>query len=221
MFVARDQTVRHRIVGYLKEHGPVSDSSGRATSALKAAVGYEGSDTAFTQLVSAMAKSGALTRDVKGKRTYSVSLDGNQRHARVQLEAEEDTEQTLMDYEELAASLLARVTRILAASSDSSESTSWARRRLEQLETRNTALQREVARAKADLEAVMLERDALKRQLDVAQHNTELLTERLNVPRKTEGKAAERLGTDEQTLLYQLRGRQRPSAASPSPERVS
>jgi len=221
--VARDQTVRRRIVEYLSEHGPVRDASGRATSLLKDAVGYEGSDTGFTQLVSAMAKSGALLREVRGKRTYRVSLSPDGQSARRLVPSRSDgtaeADGGLMDYDELAASLLARVTRILSAPTDGSESASWARRRLEQLETKNTALQRDVARAKADMESVILERDALRSQLDAALHNLELLTERLNEPRTPQGRAAERLGTDEQTLLYQLRGRHRPS--TPSPERVS
>lgn len=217
--MARDQTVRRRIVEYLTEHGPVRDASGRATALLKDAVGYEGSDTGFTQLVSAMAKSGNLMREVRGKRTYRVSLSSNTPPATTATAVREDSDEGLMDYDELAAALLARVTRLLSAPSEATESASWARRRLEQLETRNTALQREVARAKAELEAAVIERDALSSQLETAQRNLSLLTDRLSEPRHPQGRAAERLGTDEQTLLYQLRGRHRPSTATP--ERVS
>lgn len=217
--MARDQTVRRRIIEYLTERGPVRDASGRATALLKDAVGYEGSDTGFTQLVSAMAKSGAIVREVRGKRTYRVSLSPSNHQASAGRAANGDLGDDQMDYDELAAALLARVTRILAAPSDPSESASWARRRLEQLESRNTALTRDVARAKAELEAAVVERDALQHQLEAAHHNLELLSQRLGEPRQTAGRAAERLGTDEQTLLYQLRGRQRPSNSSP--ERVS
>ncbi len=215
--MTRDQTVRRRIVGYLTEHGPVRDTSGRATALLKDGVGYEGSDTGFTQLVSAMAKSGALLREVRGKRTYRISLSPNGQPTSIPRSAREGPVDELMDYDELAAALLARVTRILSTPSDASEGASWARRRLDQLETRNTALQRDVARAKADLEAAVIERDSLRGQLEAAQHNLALLTERLEEPRHPQGRAAERLGTDERTLLYQLRGRHRPSAPSPEP----
>jgi uncharacterized coiled-coil protein SlyX len=215
--VSRDQTVRRRIIDYLAHNGPVRDSSGRATALLKDAVGYEGSDTAFTQLVSAMAKSGVLVREVKGKRTYRLSVDRNTAQVSDATNSSEAPSDDVMDYDELAAALLARVTRILSAPTEGGESSSWARRRLEQLETRNSALQRDAARAKADLEAAIAERDILKSQLEAAQHNLALLTERLNPPRP-QGRAAQRLGSDEQTLLYQLRGRNRPSTSSP--ERV-
>jgi len=195
------------------------DASGRATSLLKDGVGYEGSDTGFTQLVSAMAKSGALLREVRGKRTYRISLSSNNTPGGVPSSPREDLGDGLMDYDELAAALLARVTRILSAPSDASDSASWARRRLEQLESRNTALQRDMARAKAELDAAIIERDALHGQLEAAQHNLSLLTERLGEPRHQQDRAADRLGTDERTLLYQLRGRHRPS--TPSPERVT
>jgi len=217
IFVTRDQTVRRRIVGYLTEHGPVVDASGRATSLLKDGVGYEGSDTGFTQLVSAMAKSGSLLREVRGKRTYRISLSPNSQPRSIPGSAREDPGDALMDYDELSSALLARVTRILSTPSDASEGASWARRRLEQLETRNTALQRDVARAKAELETAVIERDSLRGQLEAAQHNLALLTERLGEPRHLQGRAAERLGSDERTLLNQLRGRHRPSAPSPEP----
>ena len=132
--MTRDQTVRRRIVGYLTEHGPVVDASGRATSLLKDAVGYEGSDTGFTQLVSAMAKSGALLREVRGKRTYRISLSSSSQPGVIRSSDLQDLREDLMDYDELAAALLARVTRILAVPPDASDSGSWARRRLDQLE---------------------------------------------------------------------------------------
>ena len=71
--MARDQSVRNRIVAYLAEQGPVEDSSGKATSVLKQAIAYEGTDAGFTQVVAAMAKAGLLTRQIRGKRTYRIS----------------------------------------------------------------------------------------------------------------------------------------------------
>lgn len=210
----RDQGVRTRIVEYLTEHGAIDDPSGKATSTLKQAIGYEGTDAGFTQVVAAMSKAGLLDRSIKGKRTYRIANSANGKSA---LHGEAVAE--AMDYDELAAALLARVTRAATAPEATADSTAWARRRLEQLEARNTALQRDVARANAETEAVVVERDALKAQLDAAQRNLDLLTDRLKEPARHQVRAADRLGPDEQTLLHQLRHRREPRAKSP--ERAS
>lgn len=204
--MARDQSVRNRIVEYLAEQGAVEDSSGKATSVLKQAIAYEGTDAGFTQVVAAMAKAGLLTRQIRGKRTYRITHNANGA-VRSTVSGAESNGQGLLDYDELAAALLAQATRAAAAPTDTSESASWARRRLEQLETRNTSLLRDVARANAEAEAVAAERDMLQTQLEAAQHNLSLLTDRLQEPRRPQGRAAERLGPDEQTLLNQLRHR--------------
>ena len=209
----RDQSVRNRIVEYLAQQGAVADSSGKATSVLKKAIGYEGTDAGFTQVVAAMAKAGLLNRQIRGKRTYRISNSTNNGRS---IGAGNATEgEGPMDYDELAAALLAQVTRAAAAPTDVSESATWARRRLEQLEARNAALQRDVARANAETESIAAERDMLQTQLEAAQHNLSLLTERLQEPRRPshQGRAAERLGPDEQTLLNQLRHR-RPARAT-------
>ena len=74
--MARDQNVRNRIVAYLAEHGAVEDPGGKATSVLKKAIAYEGTDAGFTQVVAAMAKAGLLARQIRGKRTYRISHSG-------------------------------------------------------------------------------------------------------------------------------------------------
>jgi hypothetical protein len=213
--VPRDQSVRNRIVEYLAQQGAVVDSGGKATSVLKKAIGYEGTDAGFTQVVAAMAKAGLLTRQIRGKRTYRISNSANS-GGRATVAGTGQEGEGSMDYDELAAALLAQVARAAAAPTDVSESATWARRRLEQLEARNAALQRDVARANAETEAIAAERDILQTQLEAAQHNLSLLTERLGEPRRPhQGRAAERLGPDEQSLLNQLRHR-RPAKATSS-----
>jgi chromosome segregation ATPase len=209
--VPRDQNVRNRIVEYLKSHGTVEDSSGKATSTLKQAISYEGSDAAFTQVVAAMAKAGMLKRQIRGKRTYRISYDSTSEANGSAMPVSNEP----LDYDELAAALLAQATKAAGTPADTSESATWARRRLEQLEARNTTLLRDVARANAEAEAVAAERDALKAQLEAAQHNLSLLTDRLQEPRKSPNRAAERLAPDDQALLHQLRDR-RPSRAASS-----
>ena len=204
--MGRDQSVRNRVLAYLVEHGPVEDTGGKATSVLKSAIAYEGTDAGFTQVVAAMAKAGLLDRDIKGKRTYRI-LCSEAGAAKGSASVPVGAELESMDYDELAAALLARVARAASAPAEGGDTTSWARRRLEQLEARNAVLQRDAARAHAETESVIAERDALRDQLEAAQHNLELLTDRLKEPPRPQGRAAERLGPDEQTLLHQLRHR--------------
>ncbi|WP_238005761.1 hypothetical protein KZZ52_43525 [Dactylosporangium sp. AC04546] len=52
--------------------GPVEDPSGYATSVLKDAIDYEGSQVAFIQLIAAMDREGEIVRDIRGKRTYRI-----------------------------------------------------------------------------------------------------------------------------------------------------
>ena len=101
-------------------------------------------------------------------------------------------------------------TRAAATPTDTSESASWARRRLEQLEARNATLQRDVARANAEAEAVAAERDISQNQLEAAQHNLSLLTDRLQEPRRPQGEGS-RASRARRAVTAQ------PAAPSPSP----
>lgn len=71
--MSRDRTARARIRQYLAESGPVVDPSGYATGVLKDAIGYTGSSVAFIQLIAAMDRDGEIEREIRGKRTYSIS----------------------------------------------------------------------------------------------------------------------------------------------------
>jgi hypothetical protein len=177
-------------------------------------IGFEGNQTGFVQLVASMGKSGELVRDVRGKRTYELSLP-NQSVARVGSSALElsraaaavdlDTQSgDGIDYDELAAALLSRVVRSIAQSDKTAEPTAWTKRRLQGLESRSTVLERELAGARAELKAVSDERDALRTSLEAAEHNLELLTERMGTPRASSTAAASRLGPDDRALLHRL-----------------
>ncbi len=65
---------REHIVEYLAEVHELFDAHGMASTQLSAAVGYPGSSVAFAQLLSGMERSGLIQRDVRGKRTYRISL---------------------------------------------------------------------------------------------------------------------------------------------------
>ena len=71
----------------------------------------------------------------------------------------------------------------------------------------STSYRRNFSGARAEARATAEERDALRGQLEAASHNLELLAERSQAPRQE--RAAERLGSDEQALLYELRGQHR------------
>ena len=65
---------REHIIAYLTEINELYDANGMASTQLAAAVGYPGSSVAFAQLLSGMERSGLIERDVRGKRTYRISL---------------------------------------------------------------------------------------------------------------------------------------------------
>ncbi|MCW2495258.1 hypothetical protein [Jatrophihabitans sp.] len=71
---SRDRSARTRIRQYLTVNGPVDDPTGYATGALKEAVDYQGTAVAFIQLIASMDRDGELVREVRGKRTYRISI---------------------------------------------------------------------------------------------------------------------------------------------------
>ena len=70
--MSQSQT-RQQVAEYLTQHGPLEDAKGRATAKLMEALGYEGPVANFAQLISNMDRSGQLTREVRGKRTYRIA----------------------------------------------------------------------------------------------------------------------------------------------------
>jgi hypothetical protein len=72
--MSRDRTARTRIREYLRTRGPIDDPTGYATSALKDAIEYHGTAVAFIQLIAAMDREGEIAREIRGKRTYRISL---------------------------------------------------------------------------------------------------------------------------------------------------
>ncbi len=65
---------RDHIIAYLTQVNELFDANGMASTQLAAAVGYPGSSVAFAQLLSGMERSGLIEREVRGKRTYRISL---------------------------------------------------------------------------------------------------------------------------------------------------
>jgi hypothetical protein len=67
---------RERIAAHLVAVGEIADPTGMASTKLAAAVGYPGSSVAFAQLLSGMERDGLISREVRGKRTYRITLTG-------------------------------------------------------------------------------------------------------------------------------------------------
>ena len=73
---------RDRIVAYLVEVAEIADPTGMASTRLAEAVGYPGSSVAFAQLLSGMERDGLIAREIRGKRTYRITLAAGARAAR-------------------------------------------------------------------------------------------------------------------------------------------
>ena len=67
---------RDRIAAHLATVAEIADATGMASTRLAEAVGYPGSSVAFAQLLSGMERDGLITREVRGKRTYRITLSG-------------------------------------------------------------------------------------------------------------------------------------------------
>lgn len=112
----RDRTARSRIREYLATTGPVTEADGRATATLKQAVHYAGSDVAFIQLVTAMAKDGEIEREIRGKRTYGISLPRSTTAITAATSSVIDTptqpDSFSFDYDALARALIREAVRV-------------------------------------------------------------------------------------------------------------
>jgi hypothetical protein len=78
---------RDRIVAHLAAAAEIADSAGMASTRLAEAVGYPGSSVAFAQLLSGMERDGLIAREVRGKRTYRITLADGLSAARAGLAA--------------------------------------------------------------------------------------------------------------------------------------
>jgi hypothetical protein len=115
---------RDRIIAHLALVAEVADGTGMASTRLAEAVGYPGSSVAFAQLLSGMERDGLISREVRGKRTYRITLSSP-----VPARTVADTAATagdaalpavpvafsaVIDYDELADRVILRLLRRLA-----------------------------------------------------------------------------------------------------------
>ena len=173
---------RDRIVAYLVEVAEIADPTGMASTRLAEAVGYPGSSVAFAQLLSGMERDGLIAREIRGKRTYRITLAAGARAARAAARhphavpgahpagahADGAASPTAFpvgfDYDELARRLLIQVVRRLAATPAGLEQTV-------------AGLERELATAWTRHGALTAENVRLREQLREAQRDLALARE--------------------------------------------
>ena len=113
---------RDRIIAHLALVAEVADGTGMASTRLAEAVGYPGSSVAFAQLLSGMERDGLINREVRGKRTYRITLSAAPaaRLATEPVRAEDVLPAVpvafpaVIDYDELADRVIMRLLRRLA-----------------------------------------------------------------------------------------------------------
>jgi len=215
---------RKHIVAYLEVH-ELFDAHGMASTQLAAAVGYPGSSVAFAQLLSGMERSGLIQRDVRGKRTYRISLGtgdlgdadlGDADLGDADLgDAENAGTRTArlagtkvihgaagFDYDELARRLLVQLVRRLAvAEPDATTQPEASEPHLSVLRATVTGLEYELASAWAKQGELAEENVRLREELKAAQRSLALAAERLGkIPITTD------LDSNEVVVLQRLLG---------------
>jgi hypothetical protein len=184
---------RDRIINHLAAVAEIADTTGMASTRLAEAVAYPGSSVAFAQLLSGMERDGLISREVRGKRTYRITLAAKAAArlagagairgatgatAGVHSEAvtaaaiaatTADAAMTVtaggLDYDELARRLLIQVIRRLAATPS-------------ELEQTVAGLERELATAWTKQGTLSAENVRLRDQLLKAQHDLDLARQR-------------------------------------------
>jgi len=206
---------REHIVAYLAEVHELFDAHGMASTQLAAAVGYPGSSVAFAQLLSGMERSGLIQRDVRGKRTYRISL-GNAVLGSADLGDAENAEAGTaglsgtkvingpadFDYDELARRLLVQLVRRLAAAEpDATTQPEACEPHPSVLRATVTGLEYELASAWTKQGELAEENVRLREELKAAQRSLALAAERMGkMPITTD------LASNEVVVLQRLLG---------------
>jgi hypothetical protein len=190
---------RKHIVAYLAEVHELFDAHGMASTQLAAAVGYPGSSVAFAQLLSGMERSGLIQRDVRGKRTYRISLGAADLEDADPGDAENAEAGTAgganlggaglggaagaagFDYDELARRLLVQLVRRLAAAEPdgTTQPPEASEPDPSMLRATVTGLEYELASAWAKQGELAEENVRLREELKAAQRSLALAAERM------------------------------------------
>ena len=208
---------REHIVAYLAEVHELFAVHGMASTRLAAAVGYPGSSVAFAQLLSGMERSGLIQRDVRGKRTYRISLGAADLEDADPGDAENAETgagrgaglggaglggAAGFDYDELARRLLVQLVRRLAAAEpDGTTQPEASEPDPSVLRATVTGLEYELASAWAKQGELAEENVRLREELKAAQRSLALAAERMGkMPITTD------LDSNEVVVLQRLLG---------------
>lgn len=72
-----DSNARRRALERLLAQGEIFDASGRAASILRNEIGYLATSAGFAQLLASMERAGEIRREIRGKRTYRITVGPN------------------------------------------------------------------------------------------------------------------------------------------------
>lgn len=233
---------RAQILTFLATKGPIVDPSGHANRKLRDSLGFDGSTGAFTQMLAAMDQAGLVQRTIKGRRTYSIQLgpaaqnfaDAEPREAAPPQAAppqavpgtaveRAEPQSKQFDYDEMAAAVLRSLGRLLTAAPaatqvipERSVTPSASQRRIVNLERTVTALEKDLARTRAERNEALERTAQLQQRLESAEKNVELLRERSR-PRRAQPRA--QLDEEEAMILRRLsqRGETRPPSTGAPP----
>jgi hypothetical protein len=180
---------RDRIISHLAAVAEIADPTGMASTRLAEAVAYPGSSVAFAQLLSGMERDGLIAREVRGKRTYRITLASGAAAARRAAAAPASASAAVgpdaitaaamaatsadamaaagggLDYDELARRLLIQVIRRLAATpSDLEQTVAGLERELATAWTRHGMLSAENVRLREQLLQTQRDLDLARRR---------------------------------------------------------
>jgi hypothetical protein len=227
-----DSNARRRALERLVTRGEIFDAGGRAASILRTDIGYLATSAGFAQLLASMERAGEIRREIRGKRTYRISLGPSADLAAaaspneiegsgVDSDASEDGREpasggsslpspTAIDYDELAVTVLRTAARALLGQPVSSDGTgvrpmsaSRAQRRIVSLERSQAELERAVARANAERADMAAQNAELRGQLDAATRTIDTLRAQLE-RRPMRPLAGQRLDHSEMAVLRRL-----------------
>lgn len=216
-----DRNTRRRVLDRLLAQGGIVDASGRTASILRSDIGYLAASTRFAQLLASMERAGEIRREIRGKRTYRITVGPNADledlsiAERSETSAEGDgaspsaeeadgpvSRSDDIDYDELASAVLRSTAGALLDQSGSLEggvrpmSSGRAQRRIVSLEPHLAELERAVARANAERADLVAQNAELRGQLEAATRTIDTLKAQLE--RRDRAAGARSVSSDSQ-----------------------